>query len=54
MEIFCLGEYDLLTYLTWIVMSASGHDGKNWMFATVLCRNWSLTVNILEDIAKSC
>ena len=54
MEIFCLGEYDLFDLFNMYCKVWKWHDGRKWMFATVLWRNRSLAVNILEDIAKSC
>ena len=53
-EFFCFGEYDLFDLLNMYCKVWKWHDGKKWMCATVLWRNWSLAVNILEDIAKSC
>ena len=54
MEIFCLGEYYLFDILNMYCKVWKWHYGKKWMCATVLWKNWSLAVNILEDIAKHC
>ena len=53
-EFFCFGEYDLFDLLNMCCKVWKWHERKKWMCATVLWRNWSLAVNILEDIAKSC
>ena len=53
MEIFYLGECDLSDLLNMYCKVWKWHDGKKWMCATVLWRNWSLAVNILGDIAKT-
>ena len=53
MEIFCLGEYGLFDLFNMDCRVWKWHD-KEVECATVLWRNWSLAVNSLEDIAKSC
>ena len=52
METFYLGECDLSDLLNMYCKVWKWYDGKKWMCATMLWRNWSLAVNIWGDIAK--
>ena len=53
-EFFCFGEYELFDLLNMYYKVWRWQERMKWMCATVLWRIWSLAVNILEDIAKSC
>ena len=52
MEIFYLSECDLSDLHNMYCKVSKWHDGKKWMCATVLWRNWGLAVNMLGDITK--